>query len=115
MTKDELLKEISQTLYKVRADKLAQLAATTQNLGLLLDLTFYPKKEIAFRAAWILETVYFNNPVDFIPHLNDFKSAYCLQKNLSCQRHFTKIMMNITSSKSEVNKASVHIAFDFEA
>jgi hypothetical protein len=115
MTKEELLKEISQTLFKGKANKLARLAATTQNLQQLLDLTFYPKKEIAFRAAWILETVYFNKPVDFIPHLPDFTNAYCLQKNLSCQRHFTKIMMDITSPKSDVFKASVNIAFDIEA
>jgi hypothetical protein len=97
MTKEELLKEISQTLNKTRADKLASLSATTQGIKQLLEFTFYPKKEIAFRSAWILENVYFKYPADFRPCLNDFSNAYCLQKNLSCQRHFTKMMMDIIS------------------
>ena len=99
MTREDLLKEISQTLYKARADKLARLLADQAGIKQLQELTFYAKKEIAFRAAWILENVYFKNPDHFVPYLEDFIAAYYLQKNLSCQRHFTKIMMDITSPK----------------
>ncbi|HEY0054444.1 MAG TPA: hypothetical protein VGB63_03720 [Pedobacter sp.] len=102
MTKEELLKEISQTLFKIKADKLASLLANIDSFKQILELTFYPKKEIAFRASWILETVYYKNPGAFLIHLDDFKSAYCRQKNLSCQRHFTKIMMDITLPNNEV-------------
>ncbi|HEX8377158.1 MAG TPA: hypothetical protein VF602_05025, partial [Pedobacter sp.] len=114
MTKEEFLKEISQTLFKVEAEKLASLFAETQAINQLLELTFYPKKEIAFRVAWILETVYYKNPQAFVIHLDDFKSAYCQQKNLSCQRHFTNIMMDITSPKSKVYERIVNTS-DFEA
>jgi hypothetical protein len=101
MTKEELLKSISQPLYKTNADKLANILSKPESIDQLLELTFYPKKEIAFRSAWILETVYFKNPVGFVHYLNAFNDAYCLQTNLSCQRHFTKIMMDITSFKNE--------------
>jgi hypothetical protein len=114
MTKEELLKEISQTLFKVKADKLANLSARAQNIGQLLELTFYPKKEIAFRAAWVLENVYYSNPNAFLPHLEEFKGAYCRQKNLSCQRHYTKIMMDITGHKKDIPNLTINL-FDFEA
>ncbi len=114
MTKEELLTELSQTLYRTRADKLASRLTNSQGIQLLLELSFYPSKEIAFRAAWVLETVYFKNPFGFLTHLNNFNSAYYIQKNLSCQRHYTKIMMDITSPKNEIYRRLVNTS-DFAA
>jgi hypothetical protein len=115
MTKEEILKEISQTLNKSKADKLASLSANTEDIKQFLVLTFYPKKEVAFRAAWILENVYWKNPSNFLPLLDEFISAYCLQKNMSCQRHFTKMMMDITSPDNKVYPLAVEMGNDFEA
>ena len=115
MTKEEILQEISQTLNKSKADKLASLSANTEDIKQFLVLTFYPEKEIAFRCAWILENVYFKNPSNFLPLLDEFISAYSLQKNMSCQRHFTKMMMDITSPDNKLYPLAVETGNDFEA
>ncbi len=100
MTKEELLKELKQTLTKTKVEKLAGLAVKAKDsIEQILGLTFRPEQELAFRAAWILEHIFLANPTGFFEHLTGFVSAYNKQKNLSCQRHYTKIMMEITSGK----------------
>jgi hypothetical protein len=58
MNADGLLKEISVGIGKVRAAALAKgLVEEGFPIADLISLSFYPKKEIAFRAAWILEMI----------------------------------------------------------
>ena len=102
MDKSELLKEISNTLVKVKVEKLAALGSKhTYSLSDLLDLTFYPKREVAFRAAWILESIVQTDPQRFSPHVEEFLIRYPSQTNTSCQRHFSKIMMYLTDPRSQ--------------
>jgi hypothetical protein len=66
----------------------------------VIDITFHQDKNIAFRAAWILENLFLQKPGGY---LND--SIYLLSRiksvtNPSCKRHYAKIVMHITSLKS---------------
>jgi hypothetical protein len=55
LTSDKLVKEISTTLTKIKVVKLKAILEKQQfALSDLIDITFYPDKNIAFRATWIL-------------------------------------------------------------
>ena len=116
MSKEELLKEISTTLSKVKAEKLAALGGkNTFSIGDLIELSFYPRKEIAFRAAWILEFIEVNYPERFLPFLEKFLNRYPIQKNRSCQRHYTKIVMHLTNRKASENYQLKMRNYDLES
>lgn len=103
MNDDALLKEISSALTKAKVLKLAKDAARSNPSILnLLNASFSAPSPIAFRAAWILENVEALYPERFHPHCTKFIELYPLQKNNSCKRHYTKIMMNITDAKRNV-------------
>lgn len=81
-------------------DGTLQLAILTTNGEIefkdILNLCLEPDKQIAFRAAWLLELVEMMAMDDFKPLIGDFLKIYPLVKNESVQRHFTKIMMRLT-------------------
>ncbi|WP_149348975.1 hypothetical protein [Pedobacter sp. BS3] len=82
--------------------KLAAIAGNDSlSLPELLDMCFYHRTEIAFRAAWILEHVTTHYPERFVPYLADFLSRYPKQQNPSCQRHFTNILIFLTGNRAE--------------
>ena len=64
----------------------------------LIRLTFVPEKEIAFRAAWILENLVLSKPHRFIDDLDYLVSQFFRVKNKSCQRHYSKIIMHLTDA-----------------
>ena len=66
----------------------------------LLELTFHPKHEVAFRAAWILENIYLANPEKFAPHTNWFLTNFPNQNNTSARRNFAKILALITKKNA---------------
>lgn len=65
----------------------------------LIELTFHPKKETAFRAAWMLEYI-FTNYQCIGDYLDDFLHLFAEQKNQSCMRHYGKIAAYVTSNKA---------------
>jgi hypothetical protein len=98
MDKDKLFSRLSKTLSKADAIKIA--LDKTRIPAELIHLSLSPQPEIAFRASWVLEQILYYRWDDLLPFLSDFISAYLIQKNRSCQRHFTKIMMYLTGSES---------------
>lgn len=113
MDKADLLNELNQTLPKKKVEKLAALGANQQyEVADLLELTFYPRHEIAFRAAWVLEYILEKYPERFLPLLPDFLKLYPEQKNPSCQRHFTKILACLFKT-GRLNQAD-EIDIDFD-
>ena len=99
MNRDQLLMAISKPLLK---DRIIQLASGDScHVSDLILLSSYPVGEIAFRASRILEHVLYFQPEQFIPYVSDFINIYTLQKNHSCQRHFTKILMYLTNLRSQ--------------
>src|ERR1700748_1671756 len=100
MTRDELIKQLSATIGKTKVDKLT-LLLKQQNFALrdLIDLTFHPDKTVAYRSAWLLENVLLVNPVIYLPELDYLLSRFKEIKYESCQRHYVKIIMHLTSPK----------------
>ncbi|MDB5137890.1 MAG: hypothetical protein JWP37_4493 [Mucilaginibacter sp.] len=71
LTGDELIKEISTTTGKTKVIKLSAILRKQQfALHDLIDITFYPDKNIAFRAAWILENLFLQNPESYLSEID---------------------------------------------
>ncbi|HUH33881.1 MAG TPA: hypothetical protein VLZ28_07995 [Daejeonella sp.] len=100
MDRGALLKEISGTLVKADIERLSTIICESKfPVGELLNLTFYPQKETAFRAAWILEHLVLTDLDNFRPYIVKFLDCYPKQANQSCRRHFAKILANLTAPK----------------
>jgi len=100
MTRDELIKQLAATVGKTKVDKLSKLVKQ-QGFALcdLIDITFHIDKTIAFRAAWLLENLFLVNPVFYLPDVDYLLARFKDVKYESCQRHYAKIMMHLTSPK----------------
>lgn len=102
-SKKHLLLAISNTLNKIEAADLAKIVGDGAfSMSDLLELCYHQDKQIAFRASWILEFVENSHPEKFIPFLYDFLKKLPLQKNQSCQRHFTKILIHFTKPQAKM-------------
>lgn len=98
---ETLLHTLSTAISKKKVEELSQLTAADSDLAeQVLELTFHPKHEVAFRAAWILENIYLTNPLIFIPHLNWFLTNFPNQNNTSARRNFAKILALITKKNA---------------
>jgi hypothetical protein len=101
MTKVDWLPYLKDTLDKKTAQHLALLASANVNaLKYLIDMSFHHDRQIAFRAAWVLECAFNLSKDCFIVCLPDFLSAYPKQNNNSCRRHYTKILMGFSERRS---------------
>jgi hypothetical protein len=101
MQSDFLLETIKTTLQKTKATKLAAIAIQTEySIKHLIDLTFYPKEQIEFRASWILETICLTDFERFLPQIHYFLEKFPQQNNLSCRRHYSKILALITKKNA---------------
>jgi hypothetical protein len=110
MTKDDLLARFKNTTSKKTVMDLARLAvASSAGVKNLIDLSFHSEPEIAFRSAWVLENAFLLNPDSLSPHQPYFLNAYLAQKNRSCQRHYTKILMYLSKGQK------LHEGYDVES
>jgi hypothetical protein len=101
LTSYELIKEISATLVKVKVVKLSAILKKQQfAIPDLINITFHDDKNIAFRAAWILENLFLQQPESYLDHLEYLISRVKEVENPSCKRHYAKIVMHITSPKA---------------
>ncbi|MDB4901566.1 MAG: hypothetical protein JWQ63_847 [Mucilaginibacter sp.] len=103
ISQTELLKQISGTIGKTKVLELSRILHE-QDFALhdLIDLTFNADKNIAFRAAWILENVFLQNPEIYGPELEYLLSRIKDVKYPSCQRHYAKVVMHITNKKAPI-------------
>ncbi|MCX2484444.1 hypothetical protein [Pedobacter sp. MR2016-24] len=67
----------------------------------LLELSLHRQKEIAFRAAWMLEYLLTNQAVLFSAYLTRFLDFLPEQYNPSAMRHFSKMVAMITDRKAD--------------
>src|SRR6185312_174740 len=112
---EALLKQISVTIGKMKVLELTRILKEEQfALRDLIDLTFYADKNIAFRAAWILENVFLQDPARYEPDLDYLLSRLKDVKYESCQRHYAKIVMHITNKKAPLNIQQNLSKFDME-
>jgi hypothetical protein len=66
----------------------------------LIDLTFNADRDIAFRSAWILENMFLQQPAHYEADLEYLLSRITQVKHESCKRHYAKIIMHITATKT---------------
>jgi|SRR6185503_3186818 len=98
---ETLLKQISGTIGKMKVLELTRILKEEQfALRDLIDLTFYADKNIAFRAAWILENVFLQDAARYEPDLDYLISRVKDIKHESCRRHYAKIVMHVTGKKA---------------
>jgi hypothetical protein len=101
MKKTRLIVNLNHTLTKHEINKILNSKHTELfNIKELIDLTFNEVKQVAFRAAWILENIYISYPDRFIPTAVYFLDRFTVQDNLSCRRHYGKILALMTSKKA---------------
>jgi hypothetical protein len=101
MTKDELIEQLTATIGKTKVDKLSKIIKEQAfDLRNLIDLTFHAHKVVAFRAAWLLENALLVNPVQYLPEIDYLLEKFKEVQYPSCQRHYAKILMYITSPKA---------------
>ncbi|TWJ00702.1 hypothetical protein JN11_01958 [Mucilaginibacter frigoritolerans] len=112
---DNLLEQISDTIGKTKVLELSRILKEEQfDLHNLIELTFHPDKNIAFRAAWILENVFLQHPERYGNELEYFVSRIKDVKHASCKRHYAKIMMHITEAKVAISIKNKLAGLDME-
>jgi len=103
LSPDDLIKEINATLVKAKVVKLTNILEKQQfALRDLIDITFYPDKNIAFRAAWILENLFLKKPGRYPDDMEYLLGRIKEVKNESCKRHYAKIAMHITNPRASL-------------
>lgn len=101
MTRQELIEQLKATLVKTKVDKLSKLIKQESfNFRDLVDITLNEDKNIASRAAWVLENVFLANPVFYLFELDYLLMRFPDVRYPSCQRHYAKIAMHLTSPKA---------------
>jgi hypothetical protein len=101
MDQTQLIKQISNTIGKTKVLELSRILRDGQfALRDLIDITFYADRDIAFRAAWILENIFLKDPARYETDLDYLISKIKDVKHESCQRHYAKIIMHITNKKA---------------
>ncbi|WP_053003605.1 hypothetical protein [Sphingobacterium sp. Ag1] len=101
MTYDEKLVFLSVTLrsFEVTDFSLDILQGIT--LAELLNISLEKDKKVAFRAAWVFETIVLKNTALLRSVLPQFLNNLKKQKNWSCLRSYTKILLFLTSKKNK--------------
>lgn len=110
MTKKDWILILSKSLNKRQVIDLSKLAAENKAAEQLIEMSFYPVNESAFRAAWVLENLFLLAKEDFMIAFKCFLDAYVNLKNRSCKRHFSKIMLEVLKDKH----SAVWTQYDFE-
>ncbi|MFD0750152.1 hypothetical protein ACFQZS_08370 [Mucilaginibacter calamicampi] len=101
MDKTELIKQISSNIGKVKVLGLSKILHERNfDLRDLIAVTFHNNKDVAFRATWLLENVFLDNPEVYLPELEFLLSGITKVKHPGPQRHYAKIIMHITDSSA---------------
>lgn len=101
MQAEVLLTALETTLSKTKVNGFTKIVAENNFcIKELIDMTFHKNEQVAFRSSWILENVFLNHPSLFTPHATYFLERFSLQKNLSCCRHYGKILALITKKNA---------------
>ncbi len=101
LSREDLLKQLSDTIGKRKVLELSRILRE-ENFALhdLIDLTFYIDKDVAFRASWILENMFLENPASYNEDVGYLVSRFGDVTYPSCRRHYAKIMMHVTAQKA---------------
>lgn len=96
-SKEELVGSIKSRIGKLKVIRLTEILEKEHfAIRDLVNLTFHPDKDIAFRAAWLVENLLLKNPELYINELEYLIYSIREVTNPSCKRHYAKIVMHIT-------------------
>ncbi|WGQ08891.1 hypothetical protein QG516_20475 [Pedobacter gandavensis] len=79
----------------------------------VIDLTFHARKDLAFRAAWLLEHIFFKYYC-LGDHLEDFLSRFSQQMHPGPMRHYGKILAFLTGKQARGLQPGQLEKIDFE-
>ena len=103
MLKTELIAMLEEPVESQMVSKLTHIIKTNDLDGRdLLEISFHKKKEIAFRAAWMLEYMATHERLWFYELTLEFLKLFPKQKNPSAMRHYAKIVSILTDRKSSL-------------
>lgn len=115
MDKTQLIKQINATIGKLKVLELGKILKEQKfNLRDLVEITLHPEPDIAFRATWILENVFLENPEIYLPDLEFILSKINAVKAPGSKRHYAKIVMHITDHKAPTIIKDKVQTIDFE-
>jgi len=98
LSNDDILKQLSGDRTKGFIDKLSTpLYEQNFDLKRLIDLTFHPDPQIAFRAAWLLDATVLSYPEIITNHIGYLVKRMPEVTNASCKRHYARMMKRITA------------------
>jgi hypothetical protein len=111
MDQTELIKQITNNIGKVKVLGLSKILHENRfNLRELIAITFHHNKDVAFRATWLLENVFLDNPETYLPDLEFLLSGITKVKHPGPRRHYAKIVMHITEpSAARIIKDKVQL------
>ena len=113
MESDFLLEIIHNNLWRANVEELAKFVVHEQfSLRELIDLTFHPKEQIGFKAAWNLENVYFYHRALFLKDAVYFLNSFSVQQNPSARRHFLRILCFMTAKKATSAEKEIIDAYE---
>lgn len=102
----------------VQFQMVASLTAIAEMKGLaiseLMEISFHKKKEVAFRAAWMLEYLMTHKPEQFSKYLDELLALFPRQTNPSAMRHYAKIVALLTDKKAHQIYKECVLQIDFE-
>lgn len=101
MTYIEKIKFLSVTLRSFEVTDFSLNILGDISLQDLLDISLEKDKTVSFRAAWVFETIVLKDTALLDGLLPQFFDNLKKQKNWSCLRSYSKILMYLTSKKNK--------------
>ena len=104
MTEAELIKCLSEPFYADFADVMARRVCAAGAVGVLYAVVTSSheglprpvRHKVAFRGAYVLEKIYFNERALFMPYAGPFcRTDFPACSDASAQRHFAKVMADL--------------------
>ena len=115
MQKDELIARLDAPMkFQMVANVTAMIESNDLDINDLLEISFHKKKEVAFRAAWMLEYMMTHKPEVFSLYVEELLRLLPKQKNDSAMRHYTKIIALLTAKNAHPIYKELATNIDFE-
>ncbi|MBC7566163.1 MAG: hypothetical protein H7223_04285 [Pedobacter sp.] len=119
MDKEQLIDVLSQPMQCQMVTNLTRILESNDiDIADVFEVSIHSKKEVAFRAGWMLEFLLINKPQIFVNHLSTLFIYLPLTKNQSVMRHYSKMVSLLTDKKvnpiyrSEVTKIDFDIVIE---
>lgn len=115
MQKDELIAMLDAPMkFQMVANSTAIIESNDLDINDLLEISFHKKKEVAFRAAWMLEYLMTHKPAHFSLYVTELLRLLPRQKSHSAMRHYAKIIALLTAKNADPVYKELAKTIDFE-